>query len=413
MYFAKVKRVILLVLLIFSGTVRAGWFDFALGTIRHVWLTPIIWSSYQAHRNTIQSHVYVRSRFDPLLKSKCPTAYAYIQAELSNVGIDPATIMILNAQDSRSKAWIYARSIEVPVQKLEDVLQSMQQKQNPAVMRRLMYRLAKIKFLIVHEIGHLTEYIGITKHVPVLALGAAGICFVSHYVPQLRNPVFAILGTFVGAVAKYWLAHGVDSVYDIVQEYNADTVFINRFKDNPEILFSVAQSFLWYHSKRLFACAARSPQKNKFRNLCSPILLSIDSIKGDDRHPSDLARASRFFAAAGKPVTQQALADELLKQAEFIQTPFGKRLFQLIDWWNLDVYRALRKNQPHEHTARWLADCAETISEIPEDQTKQACKLLAPFIERLPEYTLLPELDCLRTQIIQNYEINCQRLKRS
>ena len=404
MYFAKFKRVVLFILLIFFGTAQAGWFDVVRGAISHAWLAPIIWSSYQTRRNIVQSHADVRSRFDPLLQSKCPTAYAYIQAELSNAGIDPKTITVLNTQEPNSFCWKYARAIEVPVQKLEHILQAMGQPQTSAIMSRLTYRLAKIKFTIVHEIGHLKEYIGITKHVPVLALGAAGIWSIAHYIPQPRNPVFAILGTFVGAVTKYAFTHFIDSLYDIMQEYNADTVFINRFKDNPEILFFVAQSYLRYHSKRLFACVVRSPHKNKFRNLCSPILLSIDSIKGYDRHPSDLARAARFFTAAGQPVTQQALADELFEQAEFIQTPFGGCLFNLVRW-DLDVYSALRKKQPHEHTAAWLADCAQIITEIPADQTKQACKLLAPFIERLPEYTLSTELDNLRVQILRNYKI--------
>lgn len=293
------KNIVIFFLLQSATAMQAGWKDFfaILKKYRPVaqkivayaqpfcWPYNLYWKSAVTTKNYLVMHnkqfIEEARQAQLILITKYPKTFSYVQTELTNAGINPKSIIII--EDDRFSA--NDLCLYLP---LNDFEQDDDKKKHDLFQSSL-----------AHEIGHLKRYASIKKiFAPLISCILTKILL--PYKPKTNNVLLACATNLGSACIKTLLATSIIHLWDSYEEYQADTYAIKRFSEKPEdkqFLLNEGQYYLKAHSNYTVAFMKRHPLLAKCSwLLSSPLFWQLRYISCFS-YPSDLSRATRFLNA--------------------------------------------------------------------------------------------------------------------
>lgn len=259
------------------------------------------------YTKTIASAVQKDRWYQERLCRFYPLTIKYIHDELTHAGIDPSKIAIIPS-DSRGPA-SSASIIVFPLASFEQASETLKKEPHSYYWTS---SLNGNRAALAHEIGHL-------KH------NDAFICIffplIAHAVVHLASAIITpeekeryLLAQIPIQAVKIISMHTINHGLQIIEEYRADSFFMQRFAHEPLVLLEASRQFSGIHktifsdhykllTKTLPSCLA--PLK---KILNYPAYWHLAHLLRNDVHPSHLSRATRFAKAAQQQITPQDLA---------------------------------------------------------------------------------------------------------
>jgi hypothetical protein len=232
------------------------------------------------------------------IRTKYPLAYAYLQKEFEQNGVNIAHIQLINV-DKTKKAGVATRLACLPLTLLEKTLS----KKSLSTDLQKQFNFAKT--VIAHEIGHL-KYHSTLMHALTPIAAIVSTVAIARHCPVMQAQLRGIL-------LKTICAQSFVNAVDHLNEHLADWVAIKRFKKEPQALVDSATQLLALYQKGLVKTRKKTSNKLESLRDFTPFGTTIHSWLYDT-HGSDIARANRLLKAAGIPSTQWLLCHELEQQ---------------------------------------------------------------------------------------------------
>lgn len=229
-------------------------------------------------------------------KSAYPHAIAYVQKQLKATGINPDHIRINNTPTMLGSG-SGIRTLVLPLSSLENPDPRAAREANQA------------RGITAHEFGHLKRH-SMIKDLAARALILAGTEICAQRFSLLHNK-------FLGMLFKTVFSQTLLTTFKHYDEYSADGMVIEQFKNDQHTLLSLAIFYLKLQQSEAKKFVTNEQETDKIKAeiafRCNPVVETYIHWFFDD-HASPLARANRLIKAAGLACNQRLLAQIIKRQ---------------------------------------------------------------------------------------------------